>query len=185
MLLQQLSNGVIIITTKKGTANSKPRISYDGNVSLSNVKETLDVMNGDEYRAFIEEIWGGQDNDAYRRLGTANTDWQDEIYRSAVSTDHNLTISGGLKNMPYRLSLGYTNQNGIIKTSNFERYTASLNLAPSFLEDHLKVNANLKAMYAKNRYADGGVIGTAASYDPTQPVYSNNEVHQRQLLLSP
>jgi iron complex outermembrane receptor protein len=173
------SNGVIIITTKKGTANSKPRISYDGNVSLSNVKETLDVMNGDEYRAFIEEIWGGQDNDAYRKLGTANTDWQDEIYRSAVSTDHNLTISGGLKNMPYRLSLGYTNQNGIIKTSNFERYTASLNLAPSFLEDHLKVNANLKAMYAKNRYADGGVIGTAASYDPTQPVYSNNEVHQK------
>ena len=156
------SNGVIIITTKKGTANSKPRISYDGNVSFSNVKNTLDVMNGDEYRAFIEEIWGGQDNDAYRRLGTANTDWQDEIYRMAVSTDHNLTVSGGLKNMPYRLSLGYTNQNGIIKTSNFERYTASLNLAPSFFEDHLKVNANLKAMYAKNQYADGGVIGTAA-----------------------
>ena len=173
------SNGVIIITTKKGTANSKPNISYDGNVSLSNVKKTLDVMNGDEYRAFIEEIWGGKDNDAYRRLGSANTDWQDEIYRMAVSTDHNLTISGGLKNMPYRLSIGYTNQNGIIKTSNFERYTASLNLAPSFFDDHLKVNANLKAMYAKNQYADGGVIGTAASYDPTQPIYSDNPIHQK------
>ena len=173
------SNGVIIITTKKGTANSKPRISYDGNVSLSNVKKTLDVMNGDEYRAFIEKIWGGQDNDAYRRLGKANTDWQDEIYRMAVSTDHNVTISGGFKNMPYRLSLGYTNQNGIVKTSKFERFTASLNLAPSFFEDHLKVNANLKAMYAKNQYADGSVIGTAASYDPTQPIYSDNPIHQK------
>ena len=173
------SNGVIIITTKKGQAGSKPRVSYDGNVSLSNVKKTLDVMDGDEFRAFVEEIWEGKDNDAYRKLGTANTDWQDEIYRLAVSTDHNLTISGGLKNMPYRVSFGYTNQNGVVKTSNFERYTASVNIAPSFLQDHLKVNANLKGMYAKNRYADGSVIGTAASYDPTQPVYSDNEIHQK------
>ena len=133
------SNGVIIITTKKGQAGSKPRVSYDGNVSLSNVKKTLDVMDGDEFRAFVEEIWEGKDNDAYRKLGTANTDWQDEIYRLAVSTDHNLTISGGLKNMPYRVSFGYTNQNGVVKTSNFERYTASVNIAPSFLQDHLKV----------------------------------------------
>lgn len=173
------SNGVIIITTKKGQAGSKPRVSYDGNVSFSNVKKTLDVMDGDEFRAFVEEIWEGKDNDAYRKLGTANTDWQDEIYRMAVSTDHNLTISGGLKNMPYRVSFGYTNQNGVVKTSNFERYTASVNIAPSFLQDHLKVNANLKGMYAKNRYADGSVIGTAASYDPTQPIYSDNEIHQK------
>ena len=81
--------------------------------------------------------------------------------------------------MPYRVSFGYTNQNGVVKTSNFERYTASVNIAPSFLQDHLKVNANLKGMYAKNRYADGSVIGTAASYDPTQPVYSDNEIHQK------
>ncbi len=172
------SNGVIIITTKKGRAGAKPRVSYDGNISMSNVKKTLDVMDGDEYRAFIEKIWGGTDNEAYKTLGTANTDWQDQIYRTAISTDHNITLSGGLKNMPYRVSLGYTNQSGIIKTSNFQRYTASVNVAPSFLEDHLKINVNAKAMYAKNRYADGGVVGSAAFYDPTQPVYSDSEIHK-------
>lgn len=172
------SNGVIIITTKKGERGAKPRVSYDGNVSLSSVRKTLKVMDGDEFRGFIEELWG-TDSDAYRTLGDADTDWQDEIYRTAFSTDHNVTISGGLKNMPYRVSLGYTNQDGIVKTSNFERYTASLSLSPSFFDDHLKVNANLKGMYAKNRYADGGAIGSASSYDPTQSVYSDDEVHQK------
>lgn len=172
------SNGVIIITTKKGKAGSRPTISYDGNVSISTLKSTVDVMDADEFRSYIKDIWG-EDSEAYSKLGNANTDWQDEIYRPAVSTDHNITVSGGLKNMPYRVSFGYTNQNGIVKTSNFERYTASVSLAPSFFDDHLKINANLKGMIAKNRYADGGAIGAAAGYDPTQSVYSNDKVHQK------
>lgn len=171
------SNGVIIITTKKGQAGARPTISYDGNVSVSTVKSTVDVMDGDQFRSFIKDIWG-EDSEAYSKLGNANTNWQKEIFRPAVSTDHNLTISGGLKNMPYRVSFGYTNQNGIVKTSKFERYTASVSLAPSFFEDHLKVNANLKGMIAKNRYADGGAVGSAVSFDPTQSVRSDDPYHQ-------
>ena len=171
------SNGVIIITTKKGQAGARPTISYDGNVSVSTVKSTVDVMDGDQFRSFIKDIWG-EDSEAYSKLGNANTDWQKEIFRPAVSTDHNLTISGGLKNMPYRVSFGYTNQNGIVKTSKFERYTASVSFAPSFFEDHLKVNANLKGMIAKNRYADGSAVGSAVSFDPTQSVRSDDPYHQ-------
>lgn len=171
------SNGVIIITTKKGQAGARPTISYDGNVSVSTVKSTVDVMDGDQFRSFIKDIWG-EDSEAYSKLGNANTDWQKEIFRPAVSTDHNLTISGGLKNMPYRVSFGYTNQNGIVKTSKFERYTASVSLVPSFFEDHLKVNANLKGMIAKNRYADGSAVGSAVSFDPTQSVRSDDPYHQ-------
>ena len=167
------SNGVIIITTKKGSKSGKVKVSYNGNVSLSNVKETLDVMDGNEYRAFIEKTYGAE-SEQYGKLGKANTDWQDEIYRAAWSTDHNVTAAGNIKGAPFRVSFGYTNQNGIIKTSNFERYTGSVSVAPSFFDDHLKVNANLKGMIAKNRFADGGVVGAAASFDPTQSIYNND-----------
>lgn len=189
------SNGVIIITTKKGRAGTAPKISYNGNVSISTKKKLIDVMDGNEYREFIKNLYG-EDSKAYQALGWypmsgenvtakydkdgnlstytgdyqigeqqfANTDWQDQIFRTAVSTDHNITIAGGLKNMPYRVSLGYTNNQGILKTSKFERYTASVNLSPSFLKDHLKFNINGKGMIAKNRYADGGAIGAGSLY---------------------
>ncbi|NDV56971.1 TonB-dependent receptor [Bacteroides sp. 519] len=163
------SNGVIIITTKKGAVGSKPKVSYNGNVSAGIIRSKLDVMNGDEYREYVTNLFGGEDKLPYA-LGTANTNWQDEIYRTAISHDHNLTISGGFKNMPYRVSLGYTDQNGIVKTSSFERFTASLNLSPTFFADHLKLNINAKGMYGKNRYADGGAIGSAATMDPTRPI---------------
>ena len=168
------SNGVIIITTKKGKSGQKPQIAYNGNVSFGTKKKTIDVMNADEFRSFITNQYG-EGSDAVNALGTANTNWQDEIYRMAVGTDHNITISGGLKNMPYRVSLGYTNQNGILKTSNFERYTASVNLAPSFFEDHLKVNVTAKGMIANNRYADTGAVNAAVWFDPTQSVRDSRE----------
>lgn len=167
------SNGVIIITTKKGSANTKPAISYNGTVSMSTLAKRVDVMDATQYRAFIKKTYG-EDSKAYQLMGDADTDWQDEIYRTAISTDHNITVMGGYKNVPYRASVGYTNQNGILKTSNFERYTASINLSPSFFEDHLKVNANLKGMIAKNRFADGGAVGAALSFDPTHAVYSSD-----------
>ncbi len=172
------SNGVIIITTKKGTAGKKPTVTYDGNVSINTVRNTIEVMDGDEFRAYANKLYEGRD-DVLSKLGTANTDWQDAIYRTGVSTDQNVSVSGALKQMPYRVSLGYTNQNGILKTSNFERYTASISLAPSFLDDHLKFNLNGKFMYAKNRYADGGAVGSAVAMDPTQPIYSDGETYQK------
>lgn len=167
------SNGVIIITTKKGRGNMAPKVSYSGNVSMSMLANKFDVLNGDEYRDFVNSYYGA-DSDAAKLLGTANTDWQDEIYRTAVSTDHNVTVTGGVKGMPFRASLGYTDQNGILKTSNYQRYTASLNLSPSFFEDHLKVNANGKFMYAKTRYANNDAVGAALRMDPTQVVRSDD-----------
>src|SRR5574344_695222 len=205
------SNGVIIITTKKGRSGQAPKVSYNGNISIATKKKTMDFMNGEQYRQFIENLYG-KDSKAYKALGWydiketgstktydkdgnftgyagtyelgeqhfADTDWQNEILRTAVSTDHNVTIAGGLKNMPYRVSLGYTNNQGIVKTSKFERYTASFNISPSLLDDHLKLNINGKGMLAKNRYADcGGAIGAARSMDPTKPVYGKNEIYQK------
>ena len=168
------SNGVIIITTKKGKGGQKPQIAYNGNVSFGTKKKTIDVMDADEFRAFVINQYG-EGSAAAGAMGTANTDWQEEIYRMAVGTDHNVTVSGGLKNMPYRVSLGYTNQNGILKTSNFERYTASVNLAPSFFEDHLKVNVTAKGMIANNRYADTRAVNEAVWFDPTQSVRDSRE----------
>ena len=170
------SNGVIIITTKKGSANQKLKVSYSGNVSMSNLLKTMDVMTGDELRTYAQELYNDKvlHPESYRPkvlnyLGSSNTNWQSQIYRAAISTDHNVSLMGGTKNMPYRFSLGYTMQNGIIKTSNMQRVTASVNLNPSFLDKHLVFNINAKGMYIFNRYAPG-VVGAAIAYDPTVPV---------------
>ena len=171
------SNGVIIITTKKGRTGQKPSVTYNGNVSVGMKKKTVDVMDGDQFRAFVAKQYG-EDSDAAKALGTANTNWQDEIYRTAVSHDHNVTLSGGLKNMPYRVSLGYTGQQGILKTSDFKRYTASVNLSPTFFEDHLRINANMKGMIAKTRYANTGAVSAAVYMDPTQPVMSSDDKYK-------
>ena len=165
------SNGVIIITTKKGRKGQKPSISYAGSATVSINKNTLDVMDGNEYRSFIENIWG-KDSEAYSALGTANTDWQDLIYRTGISHDHNVTVSGAMKDLPYRLSLGYTGQEGTLKTSDFQRVTAALNLNPSLLDDHLTMNLNAKGMFAKTDYANSGAVGAAFRMDPTQDPYA-------------
>lgn len=146
------SNGVILIQTKKGAKNSKLQVNYDGNFNFSNIAKTVDVMNGDQYREYANLLYAG-DSEILSKLGTENTNWQDQIYQTGIGHEHNLSFSGGIKNLPYRASFGYNNQSGIIKTSNFERVTGSLSLSPSFFEDHLKVNANLKGMYIKNRFA--------------------------------
>ena len=161
------SNGVIIITTKKGRKDMAPKVSYNGNVSASIVKKYTNVLDGNQYRELVKEVCG-EGSARYNLLGNANTDWQKQIYRTAISHDHNVTVQGGFKNVPYRLSVGYTDQNGILKTSNFKRVTTSLNLSPSLLNDHLKFNINGKFMFAKNRYANGAAIGNAVSFDPTQ-----------------
>ncbi|HEY5591216.1 MAG TPA: TonB-dependent receptor [Paludibacter sp.] len=170
------SNGVIIITTKKGVIGSKPRVSYEGNMSVSTIKKTLSVLNADQFRSYVDTLYATQPA-TISKLGTSNTDWQKQIYQTALSTDHNISVIGGFKHMPYRFSLGYTNQDGIVKTSNFERYTGAFNLSPSFFEDHLKINLNAKGMLVNNRYADGGVVGSASTMDPTQPITSTDPVY--------
>ena len=174
------SNGVIIITTKKGRKNMKPTISYAGSATISMRQKSLEVMNGDEYRDFIKNMYGTE-SIPYKALGTANTDWQDEIYRTAFSHDHNVTVSGAFKNLPYRVSVGYTDQQGILKTSDFKRVTASLNLNPSFFDDHLTLNLNGKGMYAQAQYADGGAVGAAVYFDPTQDPYNFTSTYHKEL----
>ena len=166
------SNGVIIITTKKGRAGQKPTVSYSGSLTVSSKKKTHDMMDGNEYRAFVKGIFG-ENSDPYKALGTANTDWQDLIYRTAVSHDHNLTVAGSVKDvLPYRVSVGYTGQQGILKTSKYDRYTASVNLNPSLLDNHLTLNLNAKGMYSENHKANTDAIGAAVDMDPTQDPYS-------------
>lgn len=179
------SNGVILITTKRGRTGQGLRVNYNGNMSVSMTKKRLDVLNTDEYIDFMQKTFGYShdewvDSPEYANLGwrdaeggqhLANTDWQDEIFRTVVSTDHNLTLSGGLSWMPYRVSAGYTHQYGILKNTDFERYTGSINLSPSLLDDHLKMRINVKGMYAVTENTDaGGVIGAATTMDPTKPV---------------
>jgi len=170
------SNGVIIINTKKGLKGSRPRISYDGNTSIGIVGKTVKVLSGDEYRTYAKLLYADQPA-AVAKLGTASTDWQSQIYQAAISHDHTISVTGGFKNVPYRASVGYTNQDGILKTSNFERYTAAISLSPSLFDDHLKINLNAKGMLVKNRYADNGAISAAISMDPTQPVTSKDAAY--------
>ena len=175
------SNGVIIITTKKGRKGQKPTVSYSGSVTISEKKNTVDVLSADEFRANVERLYG-KDSEAYSALGTANTNWQDLIYRTAISHDHNITVSGAAKSLPYRVSVGYTDQQGIVKTSDFKRATASLNLNPSFFKDHLTLNLNAKGMYARTLYTDGSVVSSAVRMDPTQDPYNfTSEYHKNQL----
>ena len=164
------SNGVLIVTTKKG---SKGKIRYNFNTQLSTgiVGKTVKVLSGNEVRAIIN----ANGDAAYKALlGTANTDWQKEIYRAAFGWDNNISASGAFKNIPFRVSLGYLNQDGILKTDNFKRFTGSLNLNPKFLNDHLSVNLALKASNTKNNWANQGAIGSAIAFDPTQTINASS-----------
>ncbi|WP_242919929.1 SusC/RagA family TonB-linked outer membrane protein [Pontibacter liquoris] len=165
------SNGVIIITTKKGKAGDKLRVNFSTLASMSQVPNKVDVLTGDEFRNVVNQ-YASPENKLL--LGNANTDWQDLIYRKAYSTDNNLSVSGSIKSVPYRVSVGYLDQNGVLLTSNMKRSTGTLSLNPSLLDDHLKVNLNVKGMLSKHQFADEGAIGSAVTFDPTQPVYSDN-----------
>ncbi len=166
------SNGVIIITTKKGKSG-KPAVSYAGTVSVSTKRNDIDIMNADEFRSFVIEKFG-EDSDNAKALGNANTDWWNEIFRTSVSTDHNLSVSGTFKNLPYRVSVGYTNENGILKNSSMERLTGAVSLNPTFFDKKLSISVNVKGINNKNRFGSTDAVGMASQFDPTQPVYMSD-----------
>ena len=183
------SNGVIIITTKKGSKydSNVPHVSVDFTASLSQNSRYVDVMTGDEMRQALEWYYGTQDTDAYRSAtkyvdangNYVNTDWQREIYQLAQSYEGNVALSGNVKmgeknNLPYRVSYGYLNQDGTLKTSNMSRHTLSLNLNPQLLDNHLTISLNGKGMIMDSRFANEGAISQAVQYDPTKPVYLDN-----------
>ena len=190
------SNGVILITTKKGKVGQGVKVSYNGSVSVATKMKTLDMMNAEQYVKFVEDYYG-KDSKAWRLLGwrqrdaegnpvesagTYDTDWQNEIYRTAVSHDHNVTLQGGIQakdkkvfSMPYRISLGYTGQQGILLNSNFSRTTASVSLTPTFLNDHLSINMNGKFSNSLSNPGNGEAIGAATTMDPTQPIKDESD----------
>lgn len=174
------SNGVIVITTKKGAkgGSSLPRIDLDFSASLSQVPQYVDVMDADLLRLAVA-AHSGKDSDAYAALGDENTDWQKEIYQLAQTYEANLSLNGqvGLGeagSLPYRVSGGFLSQEGVLKRSKMNRGTVSLNLTPQLLDKHLTINMNAKGVYTDNTFANQDAIGAAIHMDPTQPVYDNS-----------
>ena len=165
------SNGVIIVTTKRGKSG-KPQINFSANIYINHAHKRWDVLSADEFRNLIVERFG-ENSDAANALGDTSTDWQDEVLRTTVSSDYSLSIGGTAGVLPYHANISYTNSNGIIKTSKMDRLTLGFNLSPKFFQDHLSVNANVKGFYVRNQFGDAGALSSAISYDPTHPVRSD------------
>ena len=170
------SNGVIIITTKKGKSGEL-KVEYNGNLSYSKLVKQVDVLSANQFRDYVNAN-GRVETDPLKPnfgenvhallLGQSNTDWQDKIYQVATGTDHNFALSGGVDNLTYRASAGFTDMNGILKRDNFKRATVGLSLVGKFLDNHLKIELNNNTASMKNVYAERGAIGAAVSFDPTQ-----------------
>jgi TonB-dependent starch-binding outer membrane protein SusC len=174
------SNGVIIITTKKGKSGRPMEVSLNSNFSVSSPMRYYDVFSGDEIRemadmvANSEDIRVGLNPENLFRLGQENTDWQREIFRTAFTHDHNVTFSGATEALPYRVSIGYTDQDGILRTTNMRRNSLSFSLDPKFLNDRLKLNVNFTGSHNRHNFGDEGAVGNAIAMDPTQPVRNGN-----------
>jgi TonB-linked SusC/RagA family outer membrane protein len=166
------SNGVILITTKKGT-KGRVKFNLGAQLFVQTPSSKVDVLSGEQIRSIVAANGGTVDQG---KLGAANTDWQDQIYRTALGQDINLSASGAVMDgrLPFRVSGGYLNQDGILRGGNFQRQTLALNLSPRMLNNNLKVDLNLKASTTQNRFADEGAIGSAIAFDPTQPVTVNS-----------
>jgi TonB-linked SusC/RagA family outer membrane protein len=164
------TNGVILITTKKGKSG-KLKVGFSTQNSYSMVGNTVDVLTADEFKAMVNAKGNATQKSL---LGAANTNWQDQIYQGAIMSDNTISLTGGLSNLPYRLSIGYLNQTGILKTDKLSRVTTSLNLSPKFLNNNLKVDFNLKTSMSSNNFANQGAIGGAAFFDPTQVINRND-----------
>ncbi len=164
------SNGVIIITTKKGKTG-KPVFNFSSLLSAGTIAKKAEVLSPSQFTQLVK-TYGNSSFSSL--LGSTQTDWQDKIYQTALAQDNNLSVAGAVKNMPYRISLGYLNQNGILKTDNLQRTSIGINLTPNLLDNHLKIDISLKGTYSKSRFANWGAISSAVNFDPTQPVYSNS-----------
>ena len=165
------SNGVIIITTKKGQQGAV-KVNFNTTNSLQTRAQMVDMLSRDEFVNVINQF--GTDNQK-SLLGTANTDWNDEVYRTAFGTDNNLSVSGSIdKWLPFRVSVGYYNQSGLVRKDNVERWTGNVVLTPSFFQDHLKLTINAKGTLNNNSFNNSGAVWAAATFNPTLPVYSGN-----------
>ena len=168
------SNGVILITTKKGLAGEATTVNVSSQTSLSRRYNALPVLSADEFRAAVAQFAPTKSN----LLGTASTNWQDEIFRTAMTYDNNISLTGSIgKSVPFRVSYGNLNQQGILITNKLIRNSGSISLTPVLLDNHLRINLNVKGSMTDNNFADNGTIGGAASFNPTLPVYSGNSAY--------
>ncbi|MDX9942804.1 MAG: SusC/RagA family TonB-linked outer membrane protein [Bacteroidales bacterium] len=164
------SNGVILITTKKGKEGAPLSLTYSGTYSLSVNTRQADFLSPDEFRNHVNTFYANRPT-VTGLMGSASTDWPSLIYQDAFTHDHNLTASGAFKSLPYRFTVGYNGQDGVIRTDNLQRVSWAMNLSPSLFDDHLKINFNARAVNISNFFAEQGVIGAANQFDPTQPVH--------------
>lgn len=171
------SNGVIIITTKKGKSG-KPQVNFAANMYINTDAKRWKVLSADQYRSLVSGLVavGGVNSEVLTAVGTANTDWQDEILRTTVSSDYTLSVGGSAGWLPYRVSASYTNSNGILINSKMDRTTVGLNLNPKFFDGLLQINANVNGYYIRNQFSDSGAVSGAVAMNPTQPVYSYTPV---------
>ncbi|MFO7873031.1 MAG: TonB-dependent receptor [Bacteroidales bacterium] len=169
------SNGVIMITTKSGDMEQPMQIQYSGNFSLSSNIRTVDVLNADEHRSIIEERYGHRD-DVMEMLGDHSTDWQEQIFRDAIAHEHSVSASGGYRDIPYRVSLSYKSEEGVLKRDQMDRASMAVNLNPTLLDDHLTMNINLRGSNIENQFANEDAIGAAVMFDPTKPVMDENSI---------
>lgn len=171
------SNGVIIITTKKGKG-TLPQVAYSGSASIQHITSKVPVMSASELRDFYAEVFpaGTLTGDRIAELtGTASTDWQDLVFRAAFATDHNVSLYGNLNGMmPYRGAVSYIGQQGTLKESRYDRGTVDVNLSPEFLDKHLSFDISMKGVYSYSDYSDGGVVSRAAFFNPTADPYWRN-----------
>lgn len=163
------SNGVIIVTTKKGLIGEPIHVNVSTQQSIATVAKYAKVLTGDQLRALVAEPGRGTSGQI-ATLGKENTDWQREIFRNAYSADNNVSISGATGQLPYRASLGYLYQEGLLKRNDLKRYTGSLSLNPVLLDGNLRVNVNVRGSWIDNNFSNQGAVGNAVSFDPTQPV---------------
>lgn len=165
------ANGVILITTKRGTGQEF-KFNYSGSTSLFRPTEYVDIMDSEQFKTLINEVGSPE---AIDKLGNSNTNWQKEIYAEAIGFNHDLSTTGNIGGfMPTRASIGYTDQDGILKRDNFSRTTASVSLRPSFMDGHIKVEVNGRGMYTENTFANRDAIGNSVDFDPTQGIYDAN-----------
>jgi len=163
------ANGVIVITTKKGTKGGV-KVNFSSQVGINTVANTVDVLSADQFRNFVNT----KGSDAQKALmGTASTNWQDEIFHTALTTNNNISVSGALFNkLPVRLSVGNVDNPGILRNTSFERTTTSISLNPVLFDNHLKIDISGNLSFSKNQFQDeDAVIGSAISFDPTQSPY--------------
>ncbi len=164
------SNGVIIITTKQGKSG-RPQVNFAANFFVNTPRNYVDMMDAGTYRNFIEKTWG-KESAAWQGLRDANTNWQKEVLRTSFSHDYSLSVGGQAGVLPYRVAVGYTDNQGIVKNTGMQRLTGSINLTPKFFDDLLSINANVKGAYVTSRFEVDGPVGSAVSFNPTIPVYA-------------